>query len=114
MGKALQPRLRFAPARVQVERRADGAMILRSPLALGGHARAVGEWLQRGAREKPERTFLAERRDGAWRKLGYREALARVRRAGQGLLDPGLDGSRPGGIPSGNSRDHAPLALGAV
>jgi len=69
MGKALQPRLRFAPARVQIERRADGAMILRSPLKLGGHARAVGEWLERWAREKPERTFLAERRDGAWRKL---------------------------------------------
>src|SRR5882672_8904154 len=75
MGKALQPGLRFAPARVQIERRADGAMILRSPLKLGGHARAVGVWLERWAREKPGRTFLAERRDGAWRKLGYREAL---------------------------------------
>jgi len=31
MGKALQPSLRFAPAKVQIERRADGAMILRSP-----------------------------------------------------------------------------------
>src|SRR5258706_5956383 len=113
MGKALQPRLRFAPARVQIERRADGAMILRSPLALGGHARAVGEWLERWAREKPERTFLAERRDGAWRKLGYREALARVRRAGQGLLDPRLDGSRPVVILSGKSVDHSHLSLRA-
>src|SRR5258708_5850276 len=114
MGKALQPGLRFAPARVRIERRADGAMILRSPLALGGHARAVGEWLERWAREKPERTFLAERRDGAWRELGYRGALARVRRAGQGLLDRGLDGSRPVVILSDNSVDHALLALGAM
>src|SRR3979490_2298907 len=103
MGKALQPGLRFAPAKVQIERRADGAMILRSPLALGGHARAVGEWLERWAREKPDRTFLAERRDGAWRKLSYREALGLARRAGQGLLDRGLDGSRPGRVPPGNS-----------
>ena len=51
MGKALQPSLRFAPAKVQIERRADGAVILRSPLKLGGHARAVGEWLERWARE---------------------------------------------------------------
>src|SRR5713101_7170831 len=114
MGKALQPGLRFAPARVQIERRAEGAMILRSPLALGGHARAVGEWLERWAREKPERTFLAERRDGAWRKLGYREALGLVRRVGQGLLDWGLDRSRPVVILSDNSVDHALLALGAM
>src|SRR5438445_2039232 len=114
MGKALQPGLRFAPARVQIERRADGAMILRSPLKLGGHARAVGEWLERWAREKPERTFLAERRDGAWRRLGYREALGLVRRAGQGLLDRGLDGSRPVVLLSDNSVDHALLALGAM
>src|SRR5258705_2393465 len=114
MGKALQPRLRFAPARVQIERRADGAMILRSPLKLGGHARAVGEWLERWAREKPERTCLAERRDGAWRKIGYREALARVGRAGQGLLDRGLDGSRPVVFLSENSIDHALLALAAM
>src|SRR6267142_351954 len=113
MGKALQPGLRFAPARVQIERRADGAMILRSPLKLGGHARAVGVWLERWAREKPGRTFLAERRDGAWRKLGYREALGLARRAGQGLLDRGLDGSRPLVILSDNSVDHALLALGA-
>ena len=42
MGKALHPSLRFAPAKVQIERRSDGAMILRSPLKLGGYARAVG------------------------------------------------------------------------
>src|SRR5438309_11580165 len=114
MGKALRPSLRCAPAKVQIERLADGAVILRSPLKLGGHARAVGEWLERWAREKPERTFLAERRDGAWRKLSYREALGLVRRVGQGLLDRGLDGSRPVVILSDNSVDHAILALGAM
>src|SRR5437879_11432551 len=114
MGKALQPGLRFAPAKVQIERRADGAVILRSPLKLGGHARAVGEWLERWARENPERTFLAERRDGAWRKLGYREALGLVRRVGQGVLDRGLDARRPVAILSDNSVDHALLALGAM
>src|SRR3989475_12756976 len=103
MGKALQPGLRFAPAKVQIERRSDGAMILRSPLALGGHARAVGEWLERWAREAPDRTFLAERRDGAWRKLSYREALALARRAAQGLLDRRLAASRPLVVLSGNS-----------
>ncbi|HYQ93884.1 MAG TPA: feruloyl-CoA synthase [Burkholderiales bacterium] len=114
MGTDLRSSLRFAPPLVEVERRRDGSILLRSPLGLGGHARAVGEWLERWAREKPERTFLAERRDGAWRKLGYREALGLVRRAGQGLLDRGLDGSRPVVILSDNSVDHAILALGAM
>jgi len=114
MGTDLRSNLRFAPPRVEVERRRDGSILLRSPLKLGGHARAVGEWLERWARENPERTFLAERRDGAWRKLSYREALGLVRRAGQGLLDRGLDGSRPVVILSDNSVDHALLALGAM
>ena len=114
MGKALEHGLRLAPAKLDVERRADGAMLLRSPQKLGGHARAVGEWLVRWAREAPERCFLAERRGEDWRKVGYREALALVRRVGQGMLDRGLDASRPIVILSDNSVDHALLALGAM
>jgi len=114
MGTDLQSSLRFAPPRIEIERRRDGAMILRSPLALGGHARAVGEWLERWARETPERTFLAERRDGAWRKLSYCEALGLARRTAQGLLDRRLAASRPLVILSDNSIDHAVLALGAM
>ena len=114
MGKALEFDLRLAPARLDVERRADGATLLRSPQKLGGHARAVGEWLVRWARETPERTFLAERQGDAWRKVGYREALALARRIGQGLLARGLTASRPVVILSDNSIDHALLALGAM
>jgi feruloyl-CoA synthase len=114
MGTGLQSSLRFAPPRVEIERRRDGAMILRSPLKLGGHARAVGVWLERWARETPERTFLAERSEGAWRKLSYREALALARRIAQGLLERGLGASQPLVILSDNSIDHALLALGAM
>ena len=114
MGKALQLGLRLAPAKVQIERRADGAILLRSPLSLGGHARAVGEWLVHWARAAPARTFLAERQGEGWRMLGYREALELVRRIGQGLIERGLNGSRPVAILSDNSIDHALLALGAM
>jgi feruloyl-CoA synthase len=89
-------------------------MILRSPLKLGGHARAVGEWLVRWARETPDRTFLAERNGAGWRSVGYRETLGLVRRIGQGLLDRGLAASRPVVILSDNSVDHALLALAAM
>src|SRR5436189_4051613 len=103
MGTDLRSSLRFAPPRVEIERRSDGAMILRSPLALGGHARAVGEWLERWAREAPDRTFLAEREGNGWRKVSFSEALELARRIGQGLLDHGLDASKPVVILSDNS-----------
>ena len=114
MGTDLQSSLRFAPPRVEVERRADGAILLRSPLALGAHARAVGEWLVHWAKTAPRRVFLAERNDGGWRRVSYLETLDRVRRIGQGLLDRGLDASKPIVILSDNSVDHALLALGAM
>jgi feruloyl-CoA synthase len=114
MGKALEFSLHLAPASVDVERRADGAILLRSPRKLGGHARAVGEWLERWARETPGRTFLAERSGEDWKKIGYREALGLVRRVGQGLLERGLGAATPVVILSDNSIDHALLALGAM
>src|SRR5712691_6741712 len=107
MGTDLQSSLRFAPPRVEVERRRDGTLLLRSPLALGAHARAVGEWLVHWARTAPERTFLAERKGDGWRKVSYRETLDLVRRIGQGLLDRGLAASKPVVILSDNSVDHA-------
>jgi feruloyl-CoA synthase len=114
MGKALEFSLHLAPASVDVERRADGAILLRSPRKLGGHARAVGEWLERWAGEAPGRTFLAERSGEDWKKIGYREALGLVRRVGQGLLERGLGAATPVVILSDNSIDHALLALGAM
>jgi feruloyl-CoA synthase len=114
MGKALEVGLRLAPARMDVERRGDGAILLRSPQKLGAHARAVGEWLLRWAAEAPDRVFLAERQGEVWKELTYREALALARRIGQGLLERGLDSSRPVAILSDNSLDHALLALGAM
>ena len=48
---------RFAPQRVDVERRADGSTLLRSPDPLRPFARAVGEWLVQWASRAPERCF---------------------------------------------------------
>jgi len=110
----LRSRLRFAPAEVTVERRADGTTILRSPRRLGPYARAVGDWLVHWAERAPGRVFLAERSGDGWRRVSYGEALDAVRRIGQGLLELGLDSARPVAILSDNSVDHALLALGAM
>ncbi len=107
--------LALAAARVDLDTRADGRMILRSPLPLGAHARCVGELLRRWAEREPERLFLTERTAaGGRRELRYGQALATVRSLGQALLDRGLDGEHPLMLLSGNSIDSALLTLAAM
>src|SRR3990170_9041881 len=111
---ALHSRLRFAPAAVNVEKRADGSQVLRSPQPLRPFGRALGDWLLHWYERAPERTFLAERRGEGWRRLSYRDALSDVRRIGQALLNLGLDAGKPVAILSDNGVDHALLSLGAM
>ena len=106
--------LRFAPAKVDVEKRADGTILLRSPQKLAPYARCVTEWLSQWSDKAPERVFLAERKGNGWRKLSYRETYGAVRRIGQALLDRNLDKERPVAILSDNGVDHALLSLGAM
>ena len=114
MAMRLHSNLRFAPAQVRVERRRDGAILLRSPQPLRDYERSCGEWLLRWAREAPDRVFLAERAGESWRKVTYAQALDAVRRIGQALLERGLGPARPVAILSDNSVDHGLLALGAM
>src|SRR2546430_13310122 len=110
----LHSALRFAPAKVNVEKRPDGSIVLRSPQKLGAHARCVTEWLVHWSDHSPERVFLAERSGDGWRRISYRESYGAVRRIGQALLNLGLNQERPVAILSDNSIDHALLALGAM
>ncbi|HKP16714.1 MAG TPA: feruloyl-CoA synthase [Gemmatimonadaceae bacterium] len=98
-----------------MDRGADGVVYVRSAHALGPYAPKLTERLEHWAAHAPDRTFLAERDGkGAWRRLTYAEALARVRRIAQGLLDRGLSPERPIAILSGNGIEHALLALAAM
>jgi feruloyl-CoA synthase len=111
----MERNLRFAPPKVEVEKRADGTTLLRSPQKLGPYARCVTEWLVQWSDRAPDRVFLAERSpSGSWRKLTYRETYGAVRRIAQALLDRGLGPERPVAILSDNGVDHALLALGAM
>ncbi len=107
--------LEFAAARVTTSVSADGGLIIESPVPLGGYENHLGEMLRRWAQAAPQRTFLAERRgDGDWWHLDYASAAAQADRISQALLDRGLSPKRPVMILSGNSIDHALLALGAM
>jgi feruloyl-CoA synthase len=106
--------MRLAPPKVELQKRADGTMLLRSPQKLGAYPRCVTEWLIQWSDKAPDRTFLAERKGDGWRKLSYRETYGSVRRIAQALLDRGLGPDRPVAILSDNSVDHALLSLGAM
>ncbi|MGX1098755.1 feruloyl-CoA synthase [Amorphus sp. MBR-141] len=106
----------FAEPLVDVERRSDGTMVLRSPVSLPRPPRAVGVWLESWAARDPERVFLAERATSAdpWRTVSYAEMRARTLRAATFLLGQGLSPERPVAILSENGIDHAVLALAAM
>jgi len=103
------------PADTIVERRDDGCILARSPHPLGAYPSKITERLEYWARVAPDRMFLADRPRGLeWRPLSYREALSRIRNIAQSLLNRRLSNDRPVVILSGNSIEHALLALGAM
>jgi feruloyl-CoA synthase len=106
---------RFAAPDIERVDRPGGGFILRSRTPLPTYPRCLGDHLVHWANVAPERTLYAER-DAAnqWRRVTYAEALAAARAIGQGLLDLGLSASRPLLVLSGNSIDHALLALAAM
>src|SRR5689334_2851874 len=87
----------LAPAQVNVDRRADGVIVLDSVHPLGAVPRHVVDLLRRWAGEAPDRVFLAERdpAGGAWRRVTYGEARRLVDRLAQGLVERGLGPARP-------------------
>lgn len=105
----------FATPRADAERRADGSIILRSPVPLQSHARCVGDWLEQWTRKEPQRVFLAERLAPGkpWTSVTYAEALKQVRAVAQWILDRRMGAERPLAILSDNGIEHALFALAA-
>ena len=82
---------------------------------LGAYPSRITERLEYWADRAPDRVFLAQRdATGLWRRVTYAEALTRVRRLSQALLDRRLSADRPLIILSGNSIEHGLLALAAM
>jgi feruloyl-CoA synthase len=106
--------IRFTAPSIERVSRPGGGFILRSRAEAPPYARCLGDALAHWAQRAPERTLFAERDGEAWRHVTYREAFAAARALGAALLAMGLSPERPLMILSGNSIDHALLALGAM
>ncbi len=117
-GSAKAPLELLQPA-VDVERRGDGTLVLRSPVPLEAYPQTLSERLFAWAAAAPARVFLGERRgDGGWREVTYAEAVAEVLALAEGLLvrlrARGLEDDRPLAILSDNSVDSGLLLLAAM
>jgi len=96
------------------EARPNGEVLVWREDPLGPYPDKINERLVHWAKVTPDRIWMADR-EGAeeWTTVTYAEALDRVRRIGQFLLDLGLSPERPLVILSENSIAHALMALGA-
>jgi len=113
-GKAPLRGIALAEPKVDVEELPGGGRILRSGIPLEPYEDNLGQMLFRWADQDPERVAFAERHGDGWRELTYGQAAATAAAIGQALLDRGLGPDRPVMILSGNSVDHALLALAAL
>src|SRR5919198_1923651 len=105
----------FAPPRIEAERRADGAILLRSAEPLGEFAPSMAHLFRAGSEAHPERVLAAQRPPGgaAWETLTWGEARRRADAIAQALLEHGLGPERPLLILSGNSLEHLLMLLAA-
>jgi feruloyl-CoA synthase len=107
--------VKLGPPDVTVERRSDGAIILRSPHPLRPYPKNLTERLVHWAEAAPHRVFIAQRDSaGGWRTLTYARTLASVRSIAAALLQRDLSPQRPIAILSGNDIEHALLGLAAM
>lgn len=105
---------RYAPRRLEVERRADGVMILTNPTPVVAPFATMTGPLGHWAERDPGRVWLAERSGEGWRALTYGEAHEQVMALAGGLRSLGVVGSRPLLILARNGLDHALIKYAAM
>ncbi len=101
---------------ISVERRADGAILIRSNHPPGARPRTIVHLLDERAGQFPDRPFIKQRLPdhGPWRSVSYGEAKRITDSLAQAFLDIGLGPDAPLMILSGNSIEHAMVTLAAM
>ncbi len=101
-------------ADVEVERRADGSVVIRSRHLPGEGPRSIAHLLRDKARLHPDRPYLRQREPGhgPWRTVTYGEALRAAEGVAQWLVDHGLTAKDSVMVLSANSIEHALIMLG--
>jgi feruloyl-CoA synthase len=107
--------LTFAPRKLCIDRRADGTLILSSPIALGQCDWRITDFLPIWASAAPDRVFLAQRDAiGGWDEITYGQAWSQVQAVGQSLIDMGAKPGDKLAVLSGNSIENAVISFAAM
>lgn len=105
----------LAKPSLEIERRSNGEIILRSGRPLARHANQIGDYLHHWAKTEPARTFLAERDvAGAWRRLSFGDAAKDSDAVSQWLIDNGHGVGQPVAALCDNCINMGLLKLGAM
>ncbi|SHI59880.1 feruloyl-CoA synthase [Pseudozobellia thermophila] len=103
------------PIKIKKEVREDGNILIWSDIDLEEYPEKATDRLKYWAGAEPQRTFIAQRdHNGAWRSFGYGEVYKKIQHIGQYLLDNAAYHDGPVVVLSGNSWQHALLALAAM
>jgi feruloyl-CoA synthase len=107
----------FPSAEMRVERRTDGSIIVTPELPLASYVCNLPKVLAQRAARHPQRTYLAERRDGPtgpWTHASYEQINAQAQAFAAWLLAERIEPGRSVLILSGNSIAHAVVKYGAM
>ncbi len=100
---------------VDIEKKDDGTIYIRPTDTLGEVPESNIAMLNYWADKTPDHVFIADRLpNGEWRKVTFAEARRLSRAIAQYMLDHNPSVDRPVAILSGNSVNHALVALGAM
>jgi feruloyl-CoA synthase len=105
----------FRTPTANVERRADGVIILQSGAVLPQHPACTTDWLAHWNAIRPDSPMLVQRgADGNWKSWSVAEVWAAVRSIAAALIACGASTERPVAILSENSSEQALLTWGAL
>jgi feruloyl-CoA synthase len=105
---------RYAPRRLEIERREGGEMVLRNPKPYSTRFQTMTAALAHWAMAAPSRVWLAERSGQGWRTVTFAEAHEQVVAIASGLAALGVVRQEPLLILAHNGVDHALIAYAAM
>jgi feruloyl-CoA synthase len=105
---------RFAPRRLEVERRPGGELVLINPTPFDLVFETAAAPLDHWAAATPDRVWLAERSGDGWRAVDFREAREQVAVLAGGLREAGVVSDRPLLILARNGVDHGLIKYAAM
>jgi feruloyl-CoA synthase len=104
----------FGPTRTNKRTLPGGIVHFETKESLDSYPGKITEKLNYWANKEPEATFLANKVNGIWQKLSYQDTLKKVQCVGQYLINLNFKEGETLVILSGNSIEHALMALGAL